>query len=66
MIYSSLANLHDKEKYVLHVRNSKQALNHGLKLENVHRLIRFNEKAWLKSYRLMHMNTELKKNAKQF
>ena len=40
----------------------KQALNHGLKLKRVHRVIRFNQKVWLKPY--IDMNTELRKNAK--
>ena len=25
-----VANLHDKTEYVIHIRNSKQTLNHGL------------------------------------
>ena len=25
-----VANLHDKNEYVMHIRNLKQALNHGL------------------------------------
>ena len=29
-----VANLHDKTEYVIHIRNLKQALNHGLVLEN--------------------------------
>ena len=37
-----LANLYDK-KYVIHVRNLKQALNYELVLENVHRVINFNQ-----------------------
>ena len=41
------ANLHDKEEYVIHIRNLKQALNHGLVLKNVHRVIKFNQTAWL-------------------
>ena len=28
-------NLHDKTEYVIHIRNLKQALNHGLFLKNV-------------------------------
>ena len=40
----------------------KQALNHGLKLKKVHRIIVFNQKAWLKPY--IDMNTELRKLAK--
>ena len=35
-----LAN--DKEKYVVHIRDLKQALNHGLKLKEIHRVIQFN------------------------
>ena len=45
-----------------HVRNLKQALNQGLVLKKVLRIIRFNQKAWLKSY--IYMNTELRKTAK--
>ena len=40
-----VANLHDKTEYVIHIRNLKQALNHGLVLEKVHRVIKFNENA---------------------
>ena len=32
----------DKEKHVVHIRSLKQALNHGLKLKEVHRVIKFN------------------------
>ena len=28
-----VANLHDKTEYVMHIRNLKQALNHGLVLK---------------------------------
>ena len=28
-----VANLHDKKEYVIHIRNLKQALNHGLVLK---------------------------------
>ena len=38
-------NLHDKTEYVIHIRNLKQALNHGLVLKKVHRVIKFNQKA---------------------
>ena len=55
-------NLHNKKKYVVHIKSLKQALNHGLKLKRVHRIIEFNQKAWLKPY--IDMNTELRKLAK--
>ena len=37
-------------------------MNHGLKLKKIHRIIEFNQEAWLKPY--IDMNTELKKAAK--
>ena len=57
-----VCNLHNKKTYVVHIRSLKQALNHGLKLKKVHRIIEFNQEAWLKPY--IDMNTELKKIAK--
>ena len=39
----------------------KQVLNHGLKLKKIHRIIEFNQEAWLKPY--IDMNTELRKAA---
>ena len=32
----------DKEKFVIQIRALKQALNHGLKLKKLHRVIQFN------------------------
>ena len=57
-----VSNLYDKNDYVVHIRSLKQALNHGLILEKVHRVIQFNQEAWLKPY--IDMNTELRKKAK--
>ena len=57
-----LTNLHDKNEYVIHIRNSKQAVNHGLILKKVHRVIKFNQNAWLKPY--IDMNTDLKEKQK--
>ena len=39
------ANFSDKKEYVIHIRNSKQALNHGLILKKGQRVIKFNKKA---------------------
>ena len=36
-----VSNVHDKKKYV-HIKVLKQALNHGLVLKKVHRVIQFN------------------------
>ena len=56
------ANFHDKEEYIIHIGNLKQALNHEWPLKIVHRMIKFNQKPYLKSY--INMNTELRKNAR--
>ena len=57
-----VCNIKDKEIYAVHIRALKQALNHGLKLKKVHRIIEFNQEAWLKPY--IGMNTKLRKEAK--
>ena len=54
-----VANLHDKTEYVIHIRNLKQALNHGLVLKKVHRVSEINQDARLKPY--IDMNTDLRK-----
>ena len=57
-----LCNLYNKEKYVVHIRSLKQAINHGLIFKKVQRVMQFNQEAWLKPY--IDMNTELRKKAK--
>ena len=57
-----VANLHDKTEYIIHIRNLKQALNYGLIFKTVHRVIKFNQKAWLKPY--IDMNTNLRQKTK--
>ena len=57
-----VCSIEDKEKYVIHIRALKQALNHGLVLKDVDREIKFNQEAWLKPY--IDMNTKLRKEAK--
>ena len=58
-----VCNLFNKKKYVIHINSLKQALNHGLKLKKIHRVIEFNQEEWLKLN--IDMNTELKKEAKK-
>ena len=38
-----VCNLRHKKKYVVHIGSLKQALNYGLKLKKVHRIIEFNQ-----------------------
>ena len=51
-----------KKSYVVHISALKQALNHGLVLEKIHRVIKFRREAWLEPY--IDKNTELRANAK--
>ena len=54
-----VANFHDKTEYVIHIRNLKQVLNHGLVLKKTHKVIKFNLNAWLKLQ--IHVNTDIRK-----
>ena len=44
-VVKPVTNLYDKNEHVIHIKNLKQALNHGLILKKVHRVIKFNQKA---------------------
>ena len=57
-----VANLHDKAEYVMHIKNLKQTLNHGLVFKKVHRVIKYNQNPLLKPY--IDMNSDLKKSKK--
>ena len=50
------------KKLNTHIKNLKQALNHGLILKKVHRVIKLNQKAWSKPY--IDMNTKLRQKVK--
>ena len=58
-----VCNLYEKKNYVVHIIALKQALNHGLVFKKVHRVIKFNQIVWIKSY--IDMNTKLRKEAKK-
>ena len=55
-------NLYYKKRYVIHIRALKQALDHGLVLEKIHRVIEFKQSAWMKEY--IDFNTKLRTAAK--
>ena len=57
-----ICSIHDKENYVVRIKALKQALNHGSILKKVHKVIQFNQEAWLKPY--INMNTKLRTDAK--
>ena len=52
----------DVKENFIHITALKEALNHGLRLKNVHRVIRFNQQTSLKPY--IDMNTALRKQSK--
>ena len=56
LLFCELWMFVEKEKQI------KNVLNHGLVLEKVHRVIKFNQKAWVKQN--IAMKTELRKKAK--
>ena len=51
-------NLRDKKNYVIHIKALDQALQHGLRLDRIHRAIEFNQSPWLKTY--IDFNTQLR------
>ena len=51
-------NLRDKKNYVIHIQALNQALQHGLRLDRIHRAIEFNQSPWLKTY--IDFNTQLR------
>ena len=54
-------NMLDKKNYVVHYKTLKQALDHGLKLIKINRILEFDQKPWLKGY--IDLNTNLRTKA---
>jgi len=57
-----LATLQNKKHYVVHYMALKQAMLAGLKVDKVHRVVQFNQSAWLAPY--IKKNTIMRKIAK--
>ena len=51
-------NLRDKKNYVIHIQALNQVLQHGLRLDRIHRVIKFDQSPWLKTY--IDFNTQLR------
>ena len=57
-----VCKLYDKNNYVVQIRSLKQALDQGLTLKKVHRVIQFNQDAWHRKYqnnaKIWYMDTD--------
>ena len=57
-----IPTLYNKEKYVIHERNLKQAIDAGLIVKKIYRVLEFKQKPWMKEY--IEFNTDKRKLAK--
>ena len=57
-----ILNLKDKEKYVVHIKTLQYYLKMGMKMGKAHRIITFQQRAWLKPW--IDFNTGKRKEAK--
>ena len=53
--------LKDKKEYICHYRNLKFYLKHGMKLKKIHKILQFDQSAWLKPY--IDHNTRMRQQA---
>ena len=57
-------NLRNKKNYIIYIQTLKQALQHRLILDRIHRAIEFDQLPWLKTY--IDFNTQLRMAANDF
>jgi hypothetical protein len=57
-----MVTLTDKEHYVIHYRSLQQAMENGLRIRHVHRVVSFKQSPWLEPY--VRLNTGLRQQAR--
>eukprot|EP00438_Fugacium_kawagutii_P002275 Skav227368 [mRNA] locus=scaffold2373:95507:96952:+ [translate_table: standard] len=57
-----ILSLKDKDKYIVHIKTLKFYLNKGMRLKQIHRMVKFKQSAWLKAW--IDFNTNKRKEAK--
>ncbi|MCG7879165.1 MAG: C2H2-type zinc finger protein [Candidatus Thiodiazotropha endolucinida] len=57
-----LTTLEDKDRYILHYRNLQLYLRLGMQITAIHRILKFTQEPWMKSY--IEQNTGLRQKAK--